>query len=153
MNKKITALGISVLSAAALTFSTVGPATSAPAVGSLSSAVCTGLDGMVTDLAAQILDLATGVTTTGDDVTTKQAALESALNDLAPAVVAHVQAVSDGADSVGTGQILAGKSAIFADKFYAAHTAMTTHFEAQRTEYITGLSNGYIGDVKSGLCV
>ena len=41
---------------------------------------------------------------------------------------------------------------IFADKFTAAQHAMTTHFEAQRTQYITGLSNGYIDDVRTGLC-
>lgn len=151
--KKIIAIGISALSAAALTFGTVGSATAAPDAESLSGLVCTGLDGMVTDLVDQIADLVTSVTETGNDVTAKKAALETALNELAPAVVAHIQAVSDGASSVGTGQILAGKSAIFADKFTAAQNAMTAHFEAQRSQYITGLSNGYIDDVRTGLCV
>ena len=152
MNKKIIALGISVLSAAALTFGTVGSATAAPDAESLSGLVCTGLDGMVTDLADQILSLATAVTDTGNDVTDAKTALESALNDLAPAVVAHIKAVSDGVSSAGTGQILAGKSSIFADKYVAAQSAMTAHFEAQRAQYITGLSNGYIDDVQTGLC-
>ena len=153
MNNKITALGISVLSAVALTFSTVGPVGAAPAADSLSEAVCTGLGEMVTDVAAQIVARDTEVTETGDAATTAKGALELALNELAPAVVAHVQAVSDGVSSVSTGQAMAEKFATFSDKWYAAHTAMTLHFEAQRAQYLTGLNGDYIGDTQTGLCV
>lgn len=154
MNKKIIAIGISALSAAALTFGTVAPATAVvPAADSLSGLVCTGLDDMLVDL-GDVLGLnTTDVDAKRDAFVTAKNALELALNELAPAVVAHVQAVSDGVSSAGTGQILAGKSAIFADKFYAAHNAITAQWEAERTQYINGLSNGYIDDVKTGLCV
>jgi hypothetical protein len=152
MNKKIIALGISAFSAAALTFGTVGPASAVAATPTLTEAVCSALPASVTDLLGQVTAGDTAVTTTAADLVTKKAALLAAVNDLVPAVIAHIQAVSDGANSVGTGQVLAGKGTIFADKVVAANNALTANFDAQRSAYLTGLNQTFVTGVQSGLC-
>ena len=151
-SKKIIAFGVGVFSAAALTFSTVSPASAVDPVPTLIDAVCDVLPDSVTGLLAQVTAGNTAVTSSATDLATKKTALESAITQLIPAVVNHITAVSDGTPSAGTAGILTDKASGFADKVVAANNAMTASFEAQRSAYLVGLNSQYVTGVENGLC-
>lgn len=149
--KKIIAFGVGAISAAALTFTTVTPA-SAVVPSTLTEVVCAALPASVTSLLDQVTAGNTAVTNTAADLTSKQTALTAAINALIPAVVNHINAVSDGLPTAGTAGILTDKANAFASAVVAENNAMTASFDAQRNAYITGLHSSYVSGVTSGLC-
>jgi len=152
MNKKIMTFGAGIIGVAGLAFGSISPAAAVDPAPTLVDAVCDVLPTSVTGLTDQLATALGSIDTTATDLTAKKAALVASINDLIPAVVSHIQTVSDGGNSAATGQILAGKSAIFADKVVAADAAMTANFAAQRSHYLTGLNKDYVAGVESGLC-
>lgn len=151
--KKIIALGVGAISAAALTFSTVGPASAVTPPATLTEIVCGALPASVTDLLSQVTAGNTAVTTTATDLTAKKAALSTAVDELATAVVNHIQALSAGLPSAGTGGIVTDKSAVYAEKVVAANNALTASLDAQRSAFLSGLVSQYVSGVNTGLCI
>lgn len=153
MNKKIIAIGAGIVGSVGLTFGSMTPASAVDPVPTLVDAVCDVLPVSVTDLTDNLTTLLASVTSTGTDLTTKQAALGTAIDELIPAVVNHINAVSAGLPSAGTAGILTDKASAFATKVVAADNAMTASFAAQRTSYLTGLNKNYVAGVTDGLCI
>lgn len=152
MNKKIIAVGAGIVGSLGLTFGSMTPATAADPVPTLVDAVCDALPVSVTDLTDDLTAFLASVTSTGTDLTTKQAALATSIDQLIPAVVNHINAVSAGLPSAGTAGILTDKATAFAEKVVAADAAMTASFAAQRSSYLTGLNKDYVAGVTDGLC-
>jgi hypothetical protein len=152
MNKKIIAIGTGIVGALGLTFGSMTPASAVDPVPTLVDAVCGILPASVTDLTDTLADVLASLTATGTDVTAKQAALTTSVNELIPAVVNHINAVSAGLPSAGTAGILTDKASAFADKAVAADAAMTASFAAQRSSFLTGLNKDYVAGVTDGLC-
>lgn len=152
MNRKFVALGAGILAAGTMAFGNIGSATATGVPSTLTGTVCAALPASVTDLTNQIDAALDSIDTTAADVAAKKAALLTAINDLVPAVVSHIQAVSSGGNTAATAQILTGKSSIFVDKVVAVDAAMAANFAAQRNLYLTGLNKDYVAGVQAGLC-
>lgn len=156
MNKKLIALGAgaaSVVSAVTIAFGGAAPATAAETpAGSITAAVCAALPAQVTGLLQQIIGQVGGATGVDADLATKQAALSTAVSDLASAVVNYIQIVNNGGNITAAGQVLSAKNSIFADKVVAENNAMSASFEAHRNAYLSEVTAGYMNGVNNGLC-
>jgi hypothetical protein len=151
--KKIIALGVSAMSVGALAFASVGPATAAevpPA--NIVTAVCQALPASVTSLANQLLVAGSTSGIANADLLTKQAALGTAVTDLVNSVVSHLQTVNNGGNVQASAAVVNAKSSVFGDKIVAENNAMTSSFEAQRSAYLTGVSNNIVTGVQGLLC-
>jgi hypothetical protein len=153
-SKKIIAFGVGAVSVAALTFTTVSPASAVVvAPSTLTETVCAALPASVTSLLAQVLGGNTAATNAGTALATAQTTLAGTITQLIPAVIAHISAVSAGLPSAGTAGVLTDKANAFATAVVTENNAMTTSFDAQRAAYITGLNSTYVSGVTNGLCI
>src|SRR3954451_13050770 len=156
MHKKLIALGAgaaSVVTAVTMSFSGAAPATAAETpAGSITAAVCAALPAQVTGLLSQILGQVGGATSIDTDLAAKQGSLNTAVTDLANAVVSYIQIVNNGGNVTAAGQVLQAKNSVFADKVVAENNAMTASFEAHRNAYLSEVTAGYMNGVNNGLC-
>ncbi|MDQ3897949.1 MAG: hypothetical protein M3326_12035 [Actinomycetota bacterium] len=152
MRNKIIALGVSAVSAAAVAFGTVGPATAAETPpGSIVSLFCGQLPDQVTTLSGQAASAAAAAGAANTNLLGKQAAVTTASTDLAAAIVSYIQTINSGGNVDAAGQVANAKLAVWVDKLIAENNAMNSFFDATRNAYMSGVSASYLSSVLAGL--
>lgn len=150
MNKRIIALGVSAATTAALAFGSVGPAAAVVDVATITSTVCGALPAQVSGL----LSLEDLLGTSETDLEVKELALAGAITELAAATVGYITTVDNAGNVAAAGQVLSGRTAIFADKAVAANAAMTKVLDAKRAAWTNAQTASYLTGIQSGLaCV
>ncbi|MEA2685544.1 MAG: hypothetical protein QOE93_739 [Actinomycetota bacterium] len=150
MNKKIIALGVSALSAAALAFGTASPAMAVDPVPAVDT-ICGALPTAATDLIQEALDAVAALTAADTDLDVAQAAMAGSITGLVTASVSFLETVDAGGNTTLAAAVLNAATDIFADKFAIADEAGSAWYSAQRDQVLTGMTQGYIAQLQAGL--
>ena len=150
--RKVIALGVSALSALALTLGATASPAKAIDLG-LVSGLCGSLPGQVVNITNSVLGANALVSSTNADNVAKQAALGTATTALVNAVVAHILNVNAGNDGGSTSGAVGTAISDYANASVAANTSFTKWVEAMRGANALANSQAFAGGIASGLCV
>jgi hypothetical protein len=150
--RKLIALGVSALSAAAVTVGATASPAKAVDLGIISG-LCSTLPGQVTDITSSVLGANAGVVTANADHVAKQAALATATTALVEAVVAHIVNVNAGNDGGSTAGAVGTTISDYAGASVAANTSFNKWVDALRSANALANSKAFAGGIASGLCV
>jgi hypothetical protein len=150
--RKIIALGVSAVSAAALTLGATASPAKAIDLG-LVSGLCGSLPGQVINITNSVLGANAAVVTTNADNVAKQAALGTATTALVNAVVAHILNVNAGNDGGSTAGAVGTAIGDYGAASVAANTSFNKWVDAMRTANALANSQAFAGGISSGLCI
>jgi hypothetical protein len=145
--KKLLALGVSALTAAAIAFGpTVASAEEPPTI----AGVCDAIGGI--DLGDLLGEVDTALTDANDAVATAETDADEAMADYIAAAVATLQAVDAGDDNVG--ELAAEMQERFdalVDAIVGWSEAMVDQYVARQEAFTAGLQNDFLEGLTSGL--
>ena len=150
--RKIIALGVSALSAAALTIGATASPAKALDLG-IVSGLCGALPGQVLNITNSLAGANAAVVTANADNVAKQAALGTATTALVNAVVAHILNVNAGNDGGSTAGAVGTAITDYAAANVAANASFQKWVDAMRTAGVLANSAAFAGGISSGLCV